>query len=111
MRDDNRGRGDLALQFAHIPAQARAKRRIERREGFVEQDHVGSSHERARQRHPLLLAARQGVGEPIPQRTQAEMPDPMLHRGGICADRKPELFGDRQVREKPIILWNIGDLP
>jgi hypothetical protein len=61
MRDkDRRGAGALD-DGAHILAQRGAQRRIEPRKGFVEQHDRWLRRQRARQRHALLLPARQLV--------------------------------------------------
>ena len=44
---------------AEFVAHLRAQPRIEVAERLVEQQHLGLEHQRARDRHPLLLAARQ----------------------------------------------------
>ena len=46
--------------------------RIERAGGFVRQDHLGAVHQRARNRHALLLSARQLIGTVLRAVAQAQ---------------------------------------
>src|SRR6185436_9455671 len=52
--------------------QTRAKRAIERREGLVEEEEPGGREERAPQRRPLTLAARQVARSPPEERSDRE---------------------------------------
>ena len=51
-----------ALELAHDVEHAADEFRIERRGGLIEQHHLGFERERARDRDPLLLAARKLTG-------------------------------------------------
>ena len=53
---------DLVVQAAQPLAQLGAHLGVERAERLVEQQHARLDRERARQRHPLALAARELVG-------------------------------------------------
>ena len=62
VRDEQRRHLDLLVQPAQPLAQLRADLRVERAERLVEQQHARLDGERARQRHPLALAAGELVG-------------------------------------------------
>ena len=59
VRDVDERDADLALQRAQLELQLLAQLRVERAERLVEQQHPRVEHERAGQRHALLLAAGQ----------------------------------------------------
>ena len=52
------GQPELALQLADLDPHVLAQLGVEIGQRLVEQQHVGPEHQRARQRHALLLAAR-----------------------------------------------------
>jgi hypothetical protein len=71
------------------------------REGWsrlVEQQHLGLEHQRARQRHPLGLAARQRAGRPPGEGADAQAlePVPDAPPGGVPGDA-PEAEAERDV--------------
>jgi hypothetical protein len=57
MRDIDEGDPQLALQPGQHTLHADHQMRVQRRQGLVQQQHLGLGHQRARQRHPLTLAA------------------------------------------------------
>ena len=59
MRHHHRGEAELLLQLADLDAHLLAQLGVEIRQGLVEQEHVGAEGERAGERDPLLLAARE----------------------------------------------------
>ena len=59
VRDVHEGDADVALDALELHLQLLAELEVERAERLVEQQHGGTVHQRARQRHPLLLAAGQ----------------------------------------------------
>ena len=59
MGDEDGGDPELALDFLDLDLHGGAQVPVERRERLVEQQHLGTDDERARQRDALLLAARQ----------------------------------------------------
>ena len=59
VRDDDRRECQLGQQCSQFSTQARACRRIQGREGFIEQQQLRSSAHRARKRDPLLLSTGQ----------------------------------------------------
>ena len=65
MRDVERGDPEPPLQRAELVAHLRAQPRVEVAERLVEQQHLGLEHQRARDRHPLLLAAGQRRRRPL----------------------------------------------
>ena len=58
MRDDDRYRGDLALQVPERLLQAATARRIERGERLVEEQQLTMARQRARERDPMALTER-----------------------------------------------------
>ncbi len=55
------GDPDLALQLDQFDLHVFAHLLVQRAERFVQQQHLGLQDQRARQRHPLALPARQGM--------------------------------------------------
>ena len=62
---------DLALDPLQLELQPLAELQVERAERLVEQQHLGQVDERAGQRHPLLLAARELVRPAVDLRGEA----------------------------------------
>ena len=56
---------ELALQFADFDPHVLAQLGVEIGQGLIEQQHIGAEHQRARQRHALLLAAGQLSRQPV----------------------------------------------
>ena len=71
VRDEDAGHVDFVVQATEPLAKLLAHLGVERAEGLVEQQHAGLSGERARQRDPLPLPARQLRRVAILQRLQA----------------------------------------
>ena len=59
VRDHHGGEAELALQLADLDPHLLPQLGVEVRQRLVEQQHVGPEHQRAGQRHALLLAARE----------------------------------------------------
>src|SRR5437016_14493142 len=57
MGDEDGGHAELALNLLELDLHRSAQVPVERRERLVEQQHLGTNDERARERNPLLLAA------------------------------------------------------
>ena len=72
MRDEHGRDPEPQLDAADLVAQLHAHLRIERRERFVEQQHLGFGHQRSCECHALLLAAGELVGEPIREVGEAD---------------------------------------
>ena len=90
--------------------QVGAQRRVEAREGLVEQHHLGLRGERARQRDPLALAA----GELVRVAIRLVLEPDELERAldlGAGAARHPEadVALDSEVREKRVVLKHHAD--
>ncbi len=73
-----RGHAALALQAHDEAAQRLPAVRVERRQRLVEQQQVGPGAERARQRDPLLLAAREPRHPPIGDAAEADVVEQLL---------------------------------
>ena len=59
MRDVHHGQRQALLQIADFVAHLAAQARVEIGKRFVEEQHRGLEHQRARDRHTLLLSTRQ----------------------------------------------------
>lgn len=70
VRDEHRRDARLALQIADLLAHLGSQLRVERRERFVEQQHVGLDGHRPGERHALLLTSRQGARRPVGHRIE-----------------------------------------
>ena len=57
MGDVDEGDAELALQLAQLQLEVLAQLGVEGAEGLVEEQHARVQHQRASQRHPLLLPA------------------------------------------------------
>ena len=80
--DDDERDADLALDFLQLDLHLFAQFEIECAERLVEQQHPGTSDQRARQRHSLTLTARQLRG--LPRRLAAQ-PDHVERVGSAPA--------------------------
>ena len=85
------------LQFAQLDAHALPQLRVEIRERLVQQEQLRFSHERARQREPLLLAAgelRRGAFlealQPDESKRFRDHPPRLSPRRGLRADAERE---------------------
>ena len=109
--DDDERDADLALDLLQLDLHLFAQLEIQCAERLVEQQHPGSSDQRARQRHSLTLAARQLRGL---SRRLAAQPDHVERVGGALAalvarhalDLQPVLhvLGDGHVGEQGVFL-------
>ena len=84
--DEQGGDAEPALDVAHLLAQPLAQVRRRARERLVEQQDLGLEHERAGDRDPLLLAARELARV---ARAQAGEADELEHCVDLFADRAP----------------------
>jgi hypothetical protein len=116
---DQHGRDvDLVVQAAQPLAQLGAHLGVERAERLVEQQHARLDGERARQRHPLALAARELIR--VALRVAAEADD-AEQLGDPGVDARPRLLADLQperdvvvhghVLERRVVLEDEADLP
>ena len=111
MGDEDRGDAEPALDFLDLDLHRGAQILVERGERLVEQQHLGLDHQRARQRHALLLAAGQ-----LPRLAVLEAGK--LHHRQHVGDALPDLVladaarlqaigdvvGDIHMREQRVIL-------
>ena len=112
------GHSKPLLQRADLPAHLQAQLRVEVGEGLVHEAHGRLRHDGARQRHALLLAARELRGLTIKQRFQAEktrrprQPVVPLRAGNLPhPEAKDDVLGDTQMRKQRIALKDHGDAP
>jgi hypothetical protein len=72
MRHEDRGDPQLPLDFADLVPQGNPHLRIQRRQRLIQQQHPRAGRQRPRQRHPLLLPARQLERIPPPHLGQPD---------------------------------------
>lgn len=70
MGDQERGKAEAFAQLAQVLAELTPQRGVEGGEGLVEEQQARPARERARDRHSLLLAARELVGMARGERPQ-----------------------------------------
>jgi hypothetical protein len=111
------GEAQALLQLAQLGAHLLAQLRVQVGQRLVHQADLGLRHQRAAQRHPLLLAARELRRLAIEQGGQAEqfgrLGQPLRHFGGRrLAHREAEgdVVGHAQVREQRIVLEHHRDV-
>jgi len=78
VRDQQQRQLQLGLQRQQLAAQAAAQRRVQRREGLVQQQRVGLHHQRAGDAQHLALAAGQLPGTALQQMADAQQFDGLL---------------------------------
>jgi hypothetical protein len=86
-----------------------AQRRIEAREGLVEEHQPGARRERPGERHPLLLAAREHVGIALGMTAHVDLGEQLLgplpaRRGAQGPQAEGDVVEDAQVREQRKVL-------
>ena len=118
MRDENKGDAGLVLQPFQLDLHLLAQLQVQRRQGFVEKQHLRLGGECPGQGHALLLAARQLAGLARGHRVQFHQ---RQHAGGAGRDLglgaalhfQPEthVLGHRQMREQGIALEHRVDGP
>ena len=91
VRDVEERDPDLALEALELDLQPAPQLRVERTERLVEEEHRRREDERARERDPLLLTARELVR---PALAEAAEPDELEHSATRCAP-----LGLRHARE------------
>ena len=65
MRDGYKGNADLVLQVSQFKLHLRTQFGVERRQGFIEQQHLWPHHQTAREGNTLALPARHLVRHPV----------------------------------------------
>jgi hypothetical protein len=93
-------------------AHAAAQRRVQRGEGLVQQQRLGAAGQRARERHALLLAARELVRQaPGERRDPDHLQQPRDPLAAPLAAGEPEadVVLDAQVGEEGALLGHVAD--
>ena len=67
MGDDHEGDADVLLQAHQLELHLLAQLLVERREGLVQQQHLGTLDQGTRERDPLALATRKLIGRALVQ--------------------------------------------
>ena len=121
VRNENAGDMQVIMQSAQPAAQLFAHLGVERAEGLVEQQNLGLDRQRAGQRNPLTLAARQlrrkAVGQPVKlYKTQKRMhffldlrvAGPLGTR--LDSQTEGDVLKDRHVAKQRVVLKHEADL-
>ena len=125
--DEQRRDPEIGLDAADLVAQARSNLGVERAQRLIEQQHRRFDRQRPRQRHPLLLAARELMR--VLRRLVGELNEfedvgdatPALGTTDLAgAETVFDVVGDRQVGEQAVALedhahvafvgWQTGDV-
>ena len=111
VRDEDRRHVDLVVQPAQPFAQLAAHLRVQRAERLVQQQHFRLDRQRARERHPLQLAARELRGVALGQAVQPHEPQQLLHarvdlrlRPLSHAQPERDVVVHRHVLERRVVL-------
>ncbi len=111
VRDVDERRADVAVDLRQLDLQPLAELQVERAERLVEQQHRRSVDERARDRDPLLLAARELAGQPIAEVFEPDERERLLDPAGRLARRhlrhletEADVVPHRHVREERVRL-------
>ncbi len=111
VRNQDKGQAQLLLQAPKLHLHLGPQLGIEGAHGLVEQKHLGFIHQRPGQGHPLLLAARELVGQPLGEALELQhlqpIPHPPLHLGlahAAALEAKGDVFPHRQVGKKGVAL-------
>ena len=116
MRDENGRHVHLLVEPAQPVAQLRAHAGVERAERLVQEQHLGLHRERAGQRHPLALAARELRGVAVRERLQLDELEQLVDaRSNLglrpLAHGQPEadVVPDGHVLERRVVLEDEAD--
>jgi len=111
VRDENESDADIALQADEFDLHLLAQFRIERAERLVEEQQARPVHERARERHALLLPAREFVRIAFHFVFEVHLGERLAHfRLDLVRvlfrhlERKRDVLRDAHVREQRIAL-------
>ncbi len=114
--DIDHRQAQLALQVAQFTAHVLAQLRIEIRQRLVHQAHLGLRDQRAAQRHPLLLPARQLRRLALQQRAQAQQIGHLRQPRSVFIGRhtahrqaEADVLRHVQVREQRVVLEHHRD--
>ena len=118
MRDQQVGTGELAEMASEVSPHLGPHRGVQRRQGFVEQQHPGVGGQRPGERHPLLLPARERGRTGVLHRPQAQPFEPRGRsppggRPSRAPGTQPEghVLQDAEVREQEVLLEHHADGP
>ena len=90
----DRGGPDLPVDAAQLPSHVGAQRRVQIGQRLVQEEHAGLADQGARQRHPLLLPARQIRGGALVQLLEPHQPERVPHAAADLGPRDaPDLEG------------------
>ncbi len=116
--DVDRGRARRRQHPSQVHGEAIAQGAVERAERLVEHEQPRGGGERAGQRHPLGLAAREGVDGSVLEAGQAHQVEHLGHPGspgprGVAAHPGAErhVLPDRPVREQRVVLEHQTEAP
>ena len=116
VRHVDRGDAELLLELADLRPHLHADLGVEIGERLVEQQHLRIQHERTRQRHALLLPARQLAGITIAQPGETHLlqhrshPPGPVGRGDLAQlQAVRDVLGHRHVRPQRIVLEHHAD--
>ena len=117
MGDVDHGDAEALVEVLDLVLHLLAQLLVERAERLVHHDQLGLEHERARDRDPLLLAARELGGAALPEARELDhverLPDPRLdlgRRGFAHLERERQVLVDRHVREQGVVLEHHADV-
>ncbi len=110
MGDQQGARAGGAQDLGHLLAQRQAQAGVQGGEGLVEQDHLWLRRQRAGQRDPLSLAARELVRKILCAVSEAHQIEAVLHAAGPRAT-EADVAGDGEVREERAVLEDHADAP
>ncbi len=112
----DRGRAHFPLELLELVARRGAQLGVEVGERLVEQEDRGLAHQRARQRHPLALAARELAGLALQERIDPEqlrgpgdLAVDLVLRGPLGLQGKGDVAADGEVRVEAVALEHHGD--
>ena len=115
MRHVDEGDAELLLHAAQFAAHAQAQIFVERRQRLVEQQHARIGDQRARQRHPLLLAARELGRQPVGEFLELHLGDQfarlgvaLRQAGAAHFQRKGHVVEHAAMREQGVALEHHG---
>ena len=115
--DEDRGHPEPLLQRLDLGAHGQPERRVEVRQRLVEQQELRLLDQRAGERHPLLLAARELARPPVQQLADmhevGRRPHPadrLVARGLLEAQREADVVAHRHVRIERVGLEDDADV-
>jgi hypothetical protein len=118
VRHKDERQAEFFLQQLELDLHLLAQLSVERAQRFVEQQHCRPLHERARQRHPLLLTARKLVRATLREMQHldafegvANPPVALRPPHPVAADPIGDVLGRRHVREQRVVLEHGVHIP